>query len=58
MEVVAYHMYHLKNRTEVIPWREETPEILTKHKLFSKRCMENYLNKMNKSDKVFVEQKK
>ena len=36
MEVVAYHMYHLKNRTEVIPWREKIPEILTKHKLFSK----------------------
>ena len=58
MELVAYHIYHLENRTEVIPWREVTPEMVTKYEAFSKRCMEDYVKKMNEPDKVFVEQKK
>ena len=58
MELVAYHIYHLENRTEVIPWREVTPEMVTKYESFSKRCMEDYVKKMNEPDKVFVEQKK
>ena len=58
MELVAYHIYHLENRTEVIPWREVTPEMVTKYEAFSKRCMADYVKKMNEPDKVFVEQKK
>ena len=58
MELVAYHIYHLENRTEVIPWREVTPEMVAKYEAFSKRCMEDYVKKMNEPDKVFVEQKK
>ena len=58
MELVAYHIYHLENRTEVIPWREVTPEMVAKYEAFSKRCMEDYIKKMNEPDKVFVEQKK
>ena len=55
---MAYHIYHLENRTEVIPWREVTPEMVTKYEAFSKRCMEDYVKKMNESEKVFVEQEK
>ena len=58
MELVAYHIYHLENRTEVIPWREVTPEMVAKYEAFSKRCMEDYVKKKNEPDKVFVEQKK
>ena len=60
MELVAYHIYHLENRAEVIgvPWRELTPEMVAKYESFSKRCMEDYVRKMNEPDKVFVEQKK
>ena len=58
MELVAYHIYHLENRTEVIPWREVTPELVAKYEAFLKRCMEDYVKKMNEPDKVFVEQKK
>ena len=58
MELVAYHIYHLENRTEVIPWREVTPEMVAKYEAFSKRCMEDYVKKMNEPNKVFVQQKK
>ena len=58
MELVAYHMYHLENCCEVIPWSEITPEMGAKYEAFSKRCMEDYVKKMNEPDKVFVEQKK
>ena len=58
MELVAYHICHLENRTEVIPWREVTPEMVAKYEAFSKRCMEDYVKKMIEPDKVFVEQKK
>ena len=58
MELVAYHIYHLENRTEVIPWREVTPEMVAKYEAFSKRCMEDYIKKMNEPDRVFVDQKK
>ena len=58
MGLVAYHIYHLENRTEVIPWREVTPEMVAKYEAFSKKCMEDYVKKMNEPDKVFVEQKK
>ena len=57
-ELVAYHIYHLENRTEVIPWREVTPEMVAKYEAFSKRCMEDYVKKMNEPDRVFVQQKK
>ena len=33
-------------------------ERVAKYQAFSKRCMEDYVKKMNESDKVFVEQKK
>ena len=58
MELVAYDIYHLENRTEVIPWREVTPDMVAKYEAFSKRCMDDYIQKMNEPDKVFVEQKK
>ena len=58
MELVAYHIYHLENRTEVIPWREVTPEMVTKYEVFSKRCMEDYILKKKNPDAVFVTQNK
>ena len=58
MELVAYHIYHLENCTQVIPWREVTPEMVAKYEAFAKVCMEDYVRKMNEPDKVFVEQKK
>ena len=58
MELVAYHIYHLEEWREVIPWREVTPEMVDKYEAFSKRCMEDYVKKMNEPDKVFVQQKK
>ena len=30
MEFVAYHIYHLEERTKEIPWREVTPEMILK----------------------------
>ena len=38
MELVAYHIYHLENRTEVIPWREVTPEMIATYEAFAKSC--------------------
>ena len=34
MELVAYHIYHLENRTRVIPWREVTPEMIATYEQF------------------------
>ena len=58
MELVAYHIYHLENRTEVIPWRDVTPEMVTKYESFVKSCRIDYIQKINEPDKVFVEQDK
>ena len=58
MELVAYHIYHLENRTEVIPWREVTPEMVAKYESFAKSCRIDYLQKINEPDRVFVEQNK
>ena len=58
IELVAYYIYHLENRTEVTPWRDVTPEMVAKYEAFSKRCMEDYAKKMNEPNRVFVEQKK
>ena len=46
MELVAYHIYHLENRTQVIPWREVTPEMVVKYKEFAKKCMDDYAGKL------------
>ena len=35
MELVAYHIYHLGNRTQTIPWKEVTPEMVAKYETFS-----------------------
>ena len=43
---MAYHLYHLENRTKVIPWREVTPEMIAKYEVFEKKCMDDYINKM------------
>ena len=42
MEPVAYHIYHLGNRTKVIHWREVTPEMAMKYEEFAKKCLEDY----------------
>ena len=39
-------------------WRKVTPEMVAKYEAFSKRCMEDYMKKMNEPHKVFVELKK
>ena len=57
MELVAYHIYHLENRTQTIPWREVTPEMVAKYEAFSKQCMQDYINKVQNPNKVFVNQK-
>ena len=56
MELVAYHIYHLEERTEVIPWREVTPEMIAKYEKFSKKCVADYKLKMNNPDVVYVTQ--
>ena len=48
MELVAYHINHLEERTEVIPWREVTPEMIAKYEEFSKKCVADYKLKMMK----------
>jgi hypothetical protein len=58
MELVAYHIYHLENRNQVIPWQEVTLEMIQTYEAFSKRCREDYIRKMNNPNTVFVEQKK
>ena len=58
MELVAYHIYHLENRTEVIPWREVTPEMVAKYESFAKSCMIDYVQKINEPDRLFVQQDK
>ena len=58
MELVAYHIYHLEERTEVIPWREVTPEMIAKYEVFSKKCAADYSLKMNNPDVVYVTQNK
>ena len=55
IELVAYHIYHLEERTEVIPWREVTPEMVAKYKAFAMRCQEDYIQKMKHPNKTFVE---
>ena len=56
MELVAYHIYHLENRTQVIPWREVTPAMVAKYEAFSRQCVEDYLRKKEEPEKVFVQQ--
>ena len=56
MELVAYHVYHLENCTQVIDWREVTPAMIAKYEAFAKRCLEDYLQKMRDPTKVFVQQ--
>ena len=58
MELVAYHIYHMENRTQTIPWREVTPEMVAKYETFSKQCMQDYINKVQNPNKGFVNQKK
>ena len=55
MELVAYHISHLEERTEVIPWREVTPEMVAKYEAIAKRCQEDYIQKMKHPNKTFVE---
>ena len=57
MELVAYHIYHLEERTQVIPWREVTPEMVEKYEAFSKKCFYDYIQKIQNPNKVFVQQK-
>ena len=58
MELVAYHIYHLEERREVIPWREVTPQMIAKYEAFSKQCVAEYALKMNNPDVVYVTQTK
>ena len=58
MELVAYHIYHLEERREVIPWREVTPEMITKYEQFKKKCDADYNMKMSNPDVVYVTQNK
>ena len=56
MELVAYHIYHLEERREVIPWRDVTPEMIAKYEAFSKKCVVDYKQKMNNPDVIYVTQ--
>ena len=56
MELVASHIYHLEERSEVIHWRDVTPEMITKYEAFSKKCIADYKLKMNNPDVVYVTQ--
>ena len=60
MELVAYHIYHLEERREVIPWIEVyvTPEMITKYEQFNKKCVADYNTKMSNPDVVYVTQTK
>ena len=55
MELLAYHIYHLEEHTEVILWREVTPEMVAKYEAIAKRCQEDYIQKMKHPNKTFVE---
>ena len=58
MELVAYHIYHLENKTQTILWREVTPEMIAKYEAFSIYIyMQDYINKVQNPNKVFVNQK-
>ena len=56
MELVAYHIYHLENRTQEIPWQEVTPAMVATYEAFSKQCLEDYLQKLQEPNRVFVQQ--
>ena len=58
MELVAYHIYHLEKRREVIPWREVTPEMIAKYEQFKEKCVADYNMKMSNPDVVYVTQTK
>ena len=58
MELVAYHIYHLEKRREVIPWREVTPEMIAKYEQFKEKCDADYNMKMKNPDVVYVNQNK
>ena len=49
-------IYHLEERTEVIPWREVTPEMIAKYEKFKEKCVNDYKMKMNNPDVVYVTQ--
>ena len=57
MELVAYHIYHLENRTQVIPWREVTPAMVAKYEAFSRQCMEDYLRKKEDLNRSLFDKK-
>ena len=60
MELVAYHIYNLEQRSQVVPWREVTPgpNMVAKYEAFSKGYLEDYLCKKENQypSKVFVQQ--
>ena len=35
VRLVAYHIYDLERRSEVIPWWEVTPDVVAKYKAFA-----------------------
>ena len=47
MELVAYHIYNLEQRSQVVPWREVTPgpNMVAKYEAFAKGYLEDYLCK-------------
>ena len=51
MELVAYHIYHLEDRTRVIEWRDVTPDMIKKYEEFNKRCVQDYIEKMKTKPK-------
>ena len=51
MELVAYHIYHLEDRTQVIEWRDVTPDMIKKYEEFHKRCVQDYIEKMKTKPK-------
>ena len=56
MELVAYRIYHLEQRSQVIPWREVTLDMVAKYEAFAKGCLEDYFCKKEEPSKVFVQQ--
>ena len=58
MELVAYHIYHLEERREVIPWREVTSEMIAKYEQFKSKCDADYKMKISNPDVVYVNQNK
>ena len=51
MELVAYHIYHLEERTKEIPWREVTSEMIKKYEEFNKRCVSDYIRKLQENNR-------